>query len=190
MDIGLTPREIQTRIRAGASVDEVAEAAGVPSERIEGFASPVLAEREHIAATALAGSVRRRSDSSAHRTLNVTVTDRLAGRGVSADAIAWDAWRGADRTWTLVARYEIGATPREAVFHYQQQGKVCVPANDDARWLTGELSALPGSPDDPTEPTVDLNVTSRGPGRSLPGPQDHLPNINLKNQKSNPKSKK
>lgn len=38
MSSGLTPREIQARIRAGASVAEVAEEAGVDAERIEGFA--------------------------------------------------------------------------------------------------------------------------------------------------------
>ncbi|MGY4720817.1 septation protein SepH [Naumannella huperziae] len=157
VEIGLTPREIQSRIRAGASLEEVAEAAGAPSDKIRGFAAPVLAEREHVAALALAAPVRRRGEGSAHRTLNVAVTDKLGSRGVRAEQIDWDAWRREDRRWTLVARYELGAAPREAVFYFNQQNRFSVPANDDARWLTGELSALPGAPDDPTEPTVDLN---------------------------------
>ncbi|TDT33228.1 septation protein SepH [Naumannella halotolerans] len=157
MDIGLTPREIQTRVRAGASLAEVAEAAGVPSERIEPFAAPVLAEREHIASLALAAAVRRRGEAAAHRTLNVAVTDRLGRRGIADDQVTWDAWRREDRRWTLVARYELGALPREAVFYYNQQSRISEPANDDARWLAGELSALPGAPDDPTEPTIDLD---------------------------------
>ena len=38
----LRPREIQARIRAGASVEQVATAAGVPVQKIERFAYPVL----------------------------------------------------------------------------------------------------------------------------------------------------
>ena len=41
----LRPREIQARIRAGASVEQVATAAGVPEQKIERFAYPVLLER-------------------------------------------------------------------------------------------------------------------------------------------------
>ena len=48
----LRPREIQARIRAGASVDQVAAAAGVPSQKIERFAYPVLLERSRTAEVA------------------------------------------------------------------------------------------------------------------------------------------
>ena len=45
----LRPREIQARIRAGASVEQVATAAGVPQQKIERFAYPVLLERSRTA---------------------------------------------------------------------------------------------------------------------------------------------
>ena len=45
----LRPREIQARIRAGASVEQVASAAGVPQQKIERFAHPVLLERSRTA---------------------------------------------------------------------------------------------------------------------------------------------
>ena len=48
----LRPREIQARIRAGASVEEVASAAGVPEQKIERFAYPVLLERSRTAEVA------------------------------------------------------------------------------------------------------------------------------------------
>ena len=41
----LTPKEIQSRIRAGASVQQVAEATGVDVSRVKRFAHPVLLER-------------------------------------------------------------------------------------------------------------------------------------------------
>jgi len=48
----LRPREIQARIRAGASVEQVATAAGVPEQKIERFAYPVLLERSRTAEVA------------------------------------------------------------------------------------------------------------------------------------------
>ncbi|MBV8348754.1 MAG: DUF3071 domain-containing protein, partial [Mycolicibacterium sp.] len=41
----LTPKEIQAKIRAGASVEQIAAAAGVDPSRVERFANPVLLER-------------------------------------------------------------------------------------------------------------------------------------------------
>jgi len=61
MESALSPRDIQTRIRAGESLEAVGRIAGIPLDRVERFAAPVLAEREHIAAVAMSASVRRRS---------------------------------------------------------------------------------------------------------------------------------
>ena len=38
MNSALTPREIQSRIRAGESVEDVARAAGVSVDELDGFA--------------------------------------------------------------------------------------------------------------------------------------------------------
>src|SRR5665647_2667059 len=42
------PREIQARIRAGASAEEIAEQSGMPVEIIRRYDGPVLAEREYV----------------------------------------------------------------------------------------------------------------------------------------------
>src|SRR5579863_8198704 len=60
----LRPKEIQDRIRAGETAEEIADAAGLPIERVRRFEGPVLAERAYIAEQAQAGSVRRAGDSS------------------------------------------------------------------------------------------------------------------------------
>ena len=49
MDSSLRPRDIQARLRAGESPQDVADAAGVPIERIAAFSDPVMAERDHVA---------------------------------------------------------------------------------------------------------------------------------------------
>jgi hypothetical protein len=50
----LRPKEIQAKIRAGASVEQVATAAGVDIGRVERFAHPVLLERSRAAELATA----------------------------------------------------------------------------------------------------------------------------------------
>ena len=54
----LRPKEIQERIRAGESADEIADAAGVPIERVRWFEGPVLAERAYKAQEAQSAMVR------------------------------------------------------------------------------------------------------------------------------------
>ena len=74
----LRPKEIQARIRAGASVEQVAAAAGVDIERVEGFAHPVLLERSRAAELATAAHPVL-ADGPAVLTLLETVTSSLAG---------------------------------------------------------------------------------------------------------------
>ena len=55
----LRPRDIQARIRAGASAEEVAQFAGIPVDRVRRFEGPVLAERAFMAERARKTPVRR-----------------------------------------------------------------------------------------------------------------------------------
>ena len=142
MQTSLTPRDIQARIRAGETLEDVARVAGIPMDRVERFAAPVLAEREHVASMAMASSVRRRGEPSGHRSLRITVTERLQGRGVDIDAITWDSYRLDDGRWAVTADYRSRDASRHASFFYDLRGRFSVAANDEARWLLGDqLSA-------------------------------------------------
>ena len=61
MDSVLRPRDIQARIRAGETPEDVAAAAQTSVDKIMGFATPVLAERAYQAELAQKASVRRRT---------------------------------------------------------------------------------------------------------------------------------
>ncbi len=76
----LRPKEIQARIRAGASVEQLADAAGVPVERVERFAHPVLLERARAAELATAAHPVL-ADGPSVLTLLETVTPAAGGRG-------------------------------------------------------------------------------------------------------------
>src|ERR1044071_3672409 len=54
----LRPKEIQARIRAGETAEEIADAAGIPVERVRWFEGPVLQEREYMAQQAQRAAIR------------------------------------------------------------------------------------------------------------------------------------
>jgi Protein of unknown function (DUF3071) len=169
MQTSLTPRDIQARIRAGDSLEDVAKIAGIPMDRVERFATPVLAERHHVASMAMSSSVRRQSEPSGHRSLRITVTERLLGHAVDIDDIAWDSYRLDDGRWAVTADYQVGEESRHAVFFYDLRGRFSVAGNDEGRWLLGDQPATkgiqrgrprlvqPASGEADTEPTIDLS---------------------------------
>ncbi len=138
MESALRPRDIQARIRAGATPEEVAEAAGVPLERIAAFADPVMAERDYIAGLARTNPVRRRGETTSHRTLRNAAADALAARGVDADTAAWDAWKLEDRRWQVAITFPQGDDTRKGLFVFDAMGRFSVAANDEGRALIGD----------------------------------------------------
>ncbi|MGN6252604.1 MAG: septation protein SepH [Marmoricola sp.] len=150
MESTLRPRDIQARIRAGDSAEEVATAAQTSVERIMPYAGPVLAERAHIAQTALAGSVRRRPGvGGGARTLGEAVLSSVREHGLHADDVRWDAWRREDGRWTLVADYDAAGTAHHATFCFDLRGRYVTAEDAEARVLVGEQAppapAAPGA---------------------------------------------
>ena len=113
----LRPKEIQARIRAGASVEQVAAAAGVDVGRVERFAHPVLLERSRAAELATAAHPVL-ADGPAVLTLLETVTSSLLARGLNPDSVAWDAWRNEDGRWTVQLGWKAGRSDNLAHFRF------------------------------------------------------------------------
>ncbi|MGJ3509703.1 septation protein SepH [Enemella sp. A6] len=159
MESGLTPREIQERIRAGQSLDEVTEVAGMPRDRVERFALAVYDERRHLAEQAREHSVRRTGESGSHRLLGEVVEAWFAEHQVDPETVTWDATRGEDRHfWTVTVRW--GADEQLATFGYDVRGTFAVAQDDAAKELIDDDGTMvepepeddPGSSDD--EPTL------------------------------------
>ncbi len=113
----LRPKEIQARIRAGASVQQVAESAGVDVSRVERFAHPVLLERSRAAELATAAHPVL-ADGPAVLTLLETVTSALISRGLDPDSTNWDAWRNEDGRWTVQLSWKAGMSDNVAHFRF------------------------------------------------------------------------
>jgi hypothetical protein len=144
MDSALRPRDIQARIRAGETPEQVAAAAQTSLDKVMTYASPVLAERAHVADRAQRASVRRRAGEGPARVLAEAVAERLRGRNLDPESVEWDAWRREDGRWTLVADYRSGERARHAEFVFDAPGRYVVAEDDEARWLVGEPTSSKG----------------------------------------------
>jgi Protein of unknown function (DUF3071) len=113
----LSPKEIQAKIRAGASVEQVAAASGSEISRIRRFAHPVLLERARAAELATAAHPVL-ADGPAVLTLLETVTTALVRRGLEPDRLSWDAWRNEDSRWTVQLAWKAGRSDNIAHFCY------------------------------------------------------------------------
>ncbi len=105
MDEVISPREIQTRIRAGESVGQIAESAGVPAETIEPFAAPIVAERSHIAAMAAGATVRADGSPWNFQPLRAVADSWIANGKQPGLEISWDAFRTPERDWFVQVRF-------------------------------------------------------------------------------------
>lgn len=154
MTTQLRPREIQARIRAGASVEQVAAAAGCPAERIEPFAYPVLMERATVAERAravrpLAGApIGSTSAASAGSTLEEIALATLTDRGQGGE-ISWDAFRD-ERGWTLTLTWQAGRSENRAEWSYVPtvDGGAVTPRNAEAADLIEPAPSFLRSVDD------------------------------------------
>ena len=113
----LRPKEIQARIRAGASVEQVAAATGADITRVQRFAHPVLLERSRAAELATAAHPVL-ADGPAVLTLLETVSTALLARGLDPDDANWDAWRNQDGRWTVQMGWKAGRSDNLAHFRF------------------------------------------------------------------------
>lgn len=144
---GLRPKEIQSRIRAGASVEQVAALAGEDIDRIRRFANPVLLERSRAAELATAAHPVL-ADGPSVLTLLETITTALVSRGLDPNATNWDAWRNEDGRWTVQLAWKAGKSDLQAHFRFTpgSHGGTVVAFDDSAAELIDPSFARPLRP--------------------------------------------
>ncbi|MBO0839343.1 MAG: DUF3071 domain-containing protein, partial [Sciscionella sp.] len=129
----MRPREIQARIRAGESVEQVASAAGIPAQRVERFAYPVLLERSRTAELAQSAHPVR-SDGPDVQTLAEVAEHTFSLRGQDFSTVEWDSWRGDDGKWVVQLRWRTGRSNNRAhwAFHPGAHGGTVTPLDEHA----------------------------------------------------------
>jgi hypothetical protein len=128
----LRPKEIQERIRAGETADQIADAAGIPPDKIRRFEGPILAERQYQAQQAQRASIRGRGDSGPGPRLGDIVAERLTAAGASTEAAEWDSRKRPDGNWQVQLQFVIGGRAGSAEWIYDPRRRHVIPDDDQA----------------------------------------------------------
>lgn len=173
----MRPREIQARIRAGESVEQVASSAGVSTQRVERFAYPVLLERSRTAELAQSAHPVR-EDGPDVQTLGEVVAYAFGVRGHDYNQATWDAWRGDDGKWVVVLRWKAGRSDNRAHWSFSPgaHGGTVHALDENAEVLLNPNSyvaprtvrALAPARDSVVQPTLDAVEEPR----AIEGPDD------------------
>jgi hypothetical protein len=158
----LRPKEIQARIRAGETVEEIADAAGIAVERVRWFEGPVLAERAYMAERAQSASVRRPGDAippSPGPRLGEIVTERLKVFGADPEDAQWDARKRDDGSWQVQLAFITGGRLHTADWIFDPRRRHVLPDDDNAARMS-----LPGGEPPPASPA--LSPAPPAPGQA------------------------
>lgn len=168
----LRPRDVQARLRAGATPEEVAEVSGWPLDRVEAFAVPVMQERSYIAQVASSSMV---SHPDGEAPLRSVVEARLAGQSIDPADLRWDAWRGEDGRWTVLLAYPAGRGDQVATWQYDTESRTLHPLDATAAELMAQPREEPephGALVEPDEPTARIvNLSQAKERASDPAPE-------------------
>lgn len=176
----LRPREIQARIRAGNSIEQVAAAASTSVSRIERYAYPVLLERSSMATKAREAHPMI-DGNPARKTLEQLVMATLGARGQDS-AAQWDAYRD-DDGWIVVLRWQAGRSENRAHWdiHPGPRSNTLHPRDDAARDLVdparrplrtiAESVVVPQSDSRPVDPWSNVSGHPQEPAPTVEPPR-------------------
>lgn len=159
MDSALRPRDIQARIRAGATAEQVAAESGVELASVRRYEGPVRAERDYVAYLAQRVEVAtpipshdgyRSAFGEDPALLGDMVAFRVQSYGIDPASLEWDSWRRPDGSWHVEASFDLpddstvdlGEQP-PAQWTYNPTRKTVVNGNRWAQVLS-ELEPLDG----------------------------------------------
>ncbi|WP_066518735.1 septation protein SepH [Curtobacterium ammoniigenes] len=128
----ISPKDVQARIRAGASAEQVAAAMEIDTEYVRRYEGPVLAERAFILDAAQ--RVRVHPDGERSDTFGADITARLEDGG-AAD-IRWEAWKDPETGWRVQVHYRAAEVDHDAQWTFEPKTAALTALNDDANRLS------------------------------------------------------
>jgi hypothetical protein len=133
----ISVKEIQRRLRAGESFEQIAREGQTSVDKIERFSGPIMQELEYILARARELIMRK----DAHRS-DLTFADvilaKLAPRGVDIDAISWNTWRLLDGTWHIELHYPNRDGNGLATWNFDLARRALDASDNNGAWLIDE----------------------------------------------------
>jgi hypothetical protein len=163
----LSPKEIQARLRAGDTVEQVAKAARIPVSRIMIYATPVISERARIVDQARAARVRRPRGPESTASLGTVATKRLAEiAGLRPESVEWSAKRREDGAWLIGLSYSARGGSRTAQWLWRPSGRELTAVNALGTRLG--MQEPPSAPRRKRAPVAPAGAAARPAKRSAP----------------------
>ncbi|WP_308490909.1 septation protein SepH [Microbacterium terrisoli] len=128
-----SPRDIQARVRAGLSSEDVAEALQITVDDVERYAAPVLAEREHMVGQALSVPVLVAGDLDGSPTFGDAVRAKLHDAGAVGER--WTSWKEPGG-WMLKLEFTASDVAHDARWGFDPRRSTLSPKNADATQLS------------------------------------------------------
>jgi hypothetical protein len=139
--VTLTPREIQSEIRSGASVEDLIAKSGDPRSYIEKFAAPVLDELTHVISSALSVRISIAGDrynDISHIEFGEIIASRLDASGVSS--FDWSAARDENHQWLVSVKFQHENRNAIATWSFDPKRLLLSPENELAVTLSTQNS--------------------------------------------------
>ncbi len=133
----ISVKEIQRRLRAGESFEQVAREGATTVEKVERFSGPIMQEREYILDRARELVMRKdayRSD----MTFADVVSAKLTPRGVDADEITWNTWRLPDGIWHIELHFPNRDGSGVATWSFDMARRALSATDSNGAWLIDE----------------------------------------------------
>ncbi|WP_309710239.1 septation protein SepH [Pseudolysinimonas sp.] len=133
----LSPREIQSHIRAGMSAEDVAAITGVPLDYVQRFEGPVLAEREFVIESALAVPVQLANETDPFGggvTFGTVIRRRLADGHAIGER--WASWKEEGGGWVVKLTFVAETIDHDARWSFDPKKSTLAPLNQEAITLS------------------------------------------------------
>jgi len=136
----LTPRDIQTEIRLGVSIEELVARTGADSDHVAKYAAPIITELNHI--VTLARNVRlclaaERFIDPTQIEFGTVIDDRLQAN--QASNITWSSRKSVEGAWLVSVKYTLTGNPGSATWTFDPKHLLLVPENQSALQLSNAI---------------------------------------------------
>jgi hypothetical protein len=142
-EAAIGPREIQMRVRAGASPQELADNHDMTIESVLRFAAPVIAERVRIADEARRAKARRSTTEGQTIVFGDAVDERFTAHGIDPTTVTWNAYRREDSQWIVTAGWVGGDAERLAEWVFHLATRNVTPLDETAADLLSDRPIRP-----------------------------------------------
>jgi hypothetical protein len=133
----ISVKEIQRRLRAGDSFEEIAREGQTTVDKVERFSGPIMQEREYILENAR-NLIMRKDVHRVDLTFREVVLAKLAARGVDTDEVSWNTWRQPDGTWHIELHYPNRDGNGMATWNFDLSRRALDASDDNGAWLIDE----------------------------------------------------